>query len=464
MPARPEGSTAGDDHAAAGGRTRNPGGPVTAAVPDDPAVPPVVPAGRDWRSLHLTGYSGLNALASLGLAVVTARDLGPSGRGVVALIVVIAATTSLVVSLGVNVSARYYLPRKDGGVTLGHYHGLGLVLTVVQGAMALVLVLAFAHHDGYGTALTILLMTGFCVGTMLVWLESDALNAFGHLSASALLNALCSVLQFALVLLVAGLWRLTLDGAMVVLDLGVLAQFLGCLAVLVARRHRVAPAFDRRAWWLMVRKGVPAIGMNAGLSLTFRFDRFVIAAALGSAPLGVYSIAVSGSEALRLFPAAWGQVAFYRVASSEAPLATVRRQRRRILLGMAAALGVWALVTPFLVHALLGPRYDGAIEPWRILLIGEIGIMAYQIDGRILAGLGRTAASGLAGLAGLVLVVPLDLVLIPRHGLVGAAVASAVAYLATGLAAMVALWWTERGRAPDGVRPPPGGVPGGRPA
>jgi O-antigen/teichoic acid export membrane protein len=394
---------------------------------------------RDNRAIKLTAFTGINSAISLLVTVVTARELGPSGRGVIALVLTIGGTSTLFLSLGTNTAARYYLPRRDKNVTLSHYHGLGLILTLVQAVLGTGIAFIYANREGFATPTTMTLVTALCVLTMLVWLESDALNAVGLLISNAIINAGGAAVQLSVLVVLVVSSRLTLNGALGALDFGFAAQWVVCLITLSRAGQQLRPSYNREAYRRLVKKGVPAIGANAGLSVTFRFDRFVIAAVLGSAPLGIYSIAVSGSEALRLLPAAWGQVAFYRLASGETTMQVLRRRRRWILAGMAALLVVWSLVTPVLVHKFLGSRYDGAIEPWRLLLIGEIGIMAYQIDARLLAAAGRTISSGMAGIVGLVAVVPLDLILIPRYGLVGAAWASVVAYIATGLAASLAL-------------------------
>lgn len=402
--------------------------------------PLVIPeAGKSPRPLTLTLLTGINALFALLVALITARALGPSGRGIVALVVTIGATTSLGLSLGINTAARIYLPKKDSLVTFSHYNGLGLVLTVAQTIVASGAILAFAGRDHFHTTSSVMLSIAYCSLQMMVWLEFDGLAAFGHFNVSALFYICGSVGQISLLAVFAAVGHLTLNGALVSLDVGLVIEVLACVILLAVKGHELRPKYERHAYRLLLRTGMPSMGLNAALSFTFRFDRFVIAAVMGSAPLGVYSIAVAGSEVLRLFPAAWGQIAFYRLASGTKHLPSLLRTRRLILMVMASSLLVWALITPELVHRLLGSRYDGAITPWRILLVGEIGIMAYQIDGRILAAVGRTTASGAAGFAGLILVIPLDLILIPSHGLVGAAAASSAAYVVTGLLAMIAV-------------------------
>jgi O-antigen/teichoic acid export membrane protein len=404
-------------------------------------------AARHRVVLTLTALTGLNGLAVLGSGLITARALGPSGRGVIALVITIGATTSVAASLGINTSARLYLPKPDQGVTLGHYHGLGLCLTAAGTVLGTAVATAYAGPDHFANASTLALISAYCALSMFIWLEADGLNAFGSFNAFASINLTGSMVQVSL--LVALYWGggLTLYRALFVLDGCFVAELIACLAVLRAKGLGIRPTYNGQSYKMLLRKGVPSLGLTAALSLTFRCDSFVIAGILGPGPLGVYSVAVSGSEMLRLFPAAWGQVSFYRLASGSSSLGPLIRTRRVVIIAMAGALVVWALVTPDLVRSILGSRYVGAITPLRILLIGEVGIMAYFIDGRLLAASGRMAASGAAGVLGLLIVVPLDLIFIPKNGLKGAAGASAVAYLVTGAVAVLLLR-----RSPGAIR------------
>jgi O-antigen/teichoic acid export membrane protein len=224
-----------------------------------------------------------------------------------------------------------------------------------------------------------------------------------------------------------------------VLAIGTLLQIGACLIVLAASDRLRPLRLRRRSLSLMLRKGLPAVGMNAGQSFTFRLDRYIVAGVLGPAPLGIYSVAVAGSEALRLLPSAWGQTAFYQIASGARSVSSLRRERRVILALMVPALVLWGLAVPYVVRFTVGAAYTGAVTPWRILMIGEIGVMAYQIDSRLLASTGKTGPAGLAGVLGLVVVAILDVIWIPMWGLIGAAEASAIAYLVMGVGAAVAL-------------------------
>jgi O-antigen/teichoic acid export membrane protein len=415
------------------------------------------------RTLSLAVATAGATAFNLVLGLVTARILGPSGRGVVAVAITIGATTSLLFSLGTNTAARYYLPRRDGEVTMGDYQAFIAVMAIVSMGISLLIAWAITESNPtYGGWPTIWLSAVVSALTFLAYMESDALNAFGVLRGSALLSGASSAVEVVLVLVLAVFHQVTTRSVLGVLVIGMFLQICSILTVL-ARTHRLrALRLRRRSLALMFRKGLPSLGTNAGQSFTFRLDRYIVAGVLGPAPLGVYSVAVAGSEVLRMLPAAWGQTAFYQVASGARTVSSLRHERRLILTLMVPALIIWGLVAPYLVRLTVGGAYSGAVTPWRILLLGEIGVMAYQVDSCLLSSTGKTAAAGLGGAVGLVIVAILDVLWIPLWGLIGAAEASAIAYLAMGVVAALALHKDELENQPSPTVPVR--VPGGNPA
>lgn len=188
---------------------------------------------------------------------------------------------------------------------------------------------------------------------------------------------------------------------------------------------------------MLLRRGAPALGLTAGQSLTFRLDRFVIAFLIGPVAVGIYSVAAAISEILRIVPAGFGQIAMFRTASRSIGQRELDRARRIILIVMIPCLATLAWFAPLVIDVTFGPEFNGAVTPLRILLLGEIAIMSFQIDSRILAGRGLTKASGVSGMIGLISVLILDIALVPRFEIAGAAWASVVAYSAMGVSAYI---------------------------
>jgi O-antigen/teichoic acid export membrane protein len=80
------------------------------------------------------------------------------------------------------------------------------------------------------------------------------------------------------------------------------------------------------------------------------------------------------------------------------------------------------------IPAIYGAAFDGATAPARILLAGLALEGVAAVITAFLYGAGRPGLNSWAMAAGLAVTVALDLALIPRHGVIGAAIASAAAY------------------------------------
>jgi O-antigen/teichoic acid export membrane protein len=89
----------------------------------------------------------------------------------------------------------------------------------------------------------------------------------------------------------------------------------------------------------------------------------------------------------------------------------------------AAALAGW------LVPFVFGTAYRGSIEPLRWLLPGTLAFSLQSVLSNYIAGRGRPRLVLIAWLAGAVVAIAADLVVIPAFGIAGAAIVSSASYV-----------------------------------
>ncbi len=169
------------------------------------------------------------------------------------------------------------------------------------------------------------------------------------------------------------------------------------------------------------------------LLLNLRLDFAILGAIAGPAVLGTYAIASKYAELLKLPGVALTWVTYPRLA--RAGEAETSRSARRLLVPalLAVALAgipLFVLAGPVLV-LLYGNEFDAAVRPAHILVAGLVLAGASGVASGYLYGRGRPGLNSGALSVGLAITVVLDLLLIPRHGAVGAAIASTAAYLVT---------------------------------
>jgi O-antigen/teichoic acid export membrane protein len=199
-----------------------------------------------------------------------------------------------------------------------------------------------------------------------------------------------------------------------------------------AGARRPSPPLARELAGYGVR--AQAGGLIAQLNL--RLDFVVLGALAGPAVLGVYAIATKFAELLRLVTMALTYV-LYPAYARDGPARAAARARRllpRAGLATAGAAALLAVAAGTVIEAVYGAAFASAVTPARILLAGLALEGVAAVITAYLYGAGRPGRNSWAMAAGLVVTVALDLLLIPRFGAVGAAIASAAAYATVAVA------------------------------
>lgn len=175
----------------------------------------------------------------------------------------------------------------------------------------------------------------------------------------------------------------------------------------------------------------------------YRLDLFIIAWFMPLLDVGLYAVAVSFAELALLVPRTLSTILMQRAASrptavSAAVTSTVTRLTSVFLgaYGVAMALGGgWVL------EILLGPSFSGSLSPLRLLLPGIWFLGLYENIVSDLTGRGLYGAKSIAAGLGAIVTVSLDVLLVPRYGIGGAAIASTIAY---GVAFIAAVSFFQR--------------------
>jgi O-antigen/teichoic acid export membrane protein len=173
--------------------------------------------------------------------------------------------------------------------------------------------------------------------------------------------------------------------------------------------------------------------------LLLRLDQGLLEYFRGAAEVGIYSIAVYVAEMLWLLP---GALTPLLVHSSSARADDPSRDRNAaralrwgVLLTLAAAVPLFVFAHP-LVALLAGPEFRGAGPALRALLPGIVAFAPGAVLAGDFIGRGKPHWNTQASLLTVAVNIGVGVWLIPRHGPVGAAWASTIAY-AAGAAVMV---------------------------
>ena len=198
---------------------------------------------------------------------------------------------------------------------------------------------------------------------------------------------------------------------------------------------------------LALARGVAAYGVRAQIGgiitqLNLRLDFIVLTMLAGPAVLGVYAIGSKFAELIKVIGMALAYVLYPQFARDGRTIAAAQARRlipRAGLLTAGVAVPLW-IAAGWLIPLFYGPAFQGAVIPARIILLGLVLEGAGGVITAFLYGVGRPGLNSFAMGVGLVGTVALDLLLIPRYGATGAAIASAVAYTGSTLALAWFFW------------------------
>ncbi len=197
-------------------------------------------------------------------------------------------------------------------------------------------------------------------------------------------------------------------------------------------RRRLGFAFQRPLLRRMIRFGLPTMPAELSLySLNF-IDRILIVRLAGLAEAGLYALAIKFAQGMnviaRAFQLAWPPLAYSIADDDEA-----RRAYSLVFTWFAAVCafgvaGLW-LLSRWIVDWLAAPDFFQAYEAVGLLATGIALYALYLVLVVILGRTGRTEFNLPATIAGTVVNIVLNLILIPSQGIVGAGIALVASYL-----------------------------------
>ncbi len=386
----------------------------------------------------------LARLANVGAGTVfvllTARHLGPSGRGEIAIAFTLAWATTGVADLGTSTSGRISLLVPDSGVTARDVLSITVVLIPLQAVLAasVVALLSLTSLNlsrGFGMAVVAL-----SVATMMF--HSTVSLVYGLRRYGDVLAVEAALAVFQIVVLAGLLWtdRLTTTSAVVGMTVGPVLGAVRLVQVSGAWRHSGAVR-ETSPWRTLILDGLSPMAGSISLFLALRLDRIVLAVVAGTRSLGLFTVALAVPETLRVLPKAVGQVVADRGRSGIDSVATARRHARLFVAGHGVVLAGAAAVGWILLPVVFGEGFTDARDVLLVVTAAEAVLGVHLMHQALLVGFARPKGIGLPQVVGAVVMVVLVLVMIPAWGIQGAAWASLLGYTALAGTSTV---WTNR--------------------
>lgn len=413
-----------------------------------------------WASGSLLASQALMAV----YGVVTARPLGPSGKGIVTSILTWnqllawGSVAGLSTALGVGVaSAGEGEPSLDAvrealGSAVAVTVGLGAVLVALA---SLVLPSALAHLGSNARSLTMLSLVTVPI-QMLATLTLMVQLGLGRTKTYAWAQI---VNPLTMSVLGAAFWVVT--SHLTPFDVVVSGIAGGFISLAVSGWHLP---------WRSMRLSVAALGkdMSFGgkvhlgslLRLTnLRLDYLIMSTILPAVQVGLYSVANSAMVPISTVPVVAATFLSPAIAALQQTegvksrhaqqLSIIRRKAKQYTLWASAGGGLICLCSPLLVPFALGNAFRGSVRLIWILTPGYVALCYNNIVAAGTAGMRRPWVGTIAEAVAVVVTVVLLALLLGPFGVEGAAVTSTAAYCVSALTAGVGFARLRRVDVPE---------------
>jgi O-antigen/teichoic acid export membrane protein len=378
-----------------------------------------------YDGLYTFAIQAMNFALAFALGLLTARLLGPTGKGIYAFPVIQAGLVGAVFG-GLSTATSYYLLNKNAGRQIVRPLSIATAVFVAAGSLVVLIVAALGHALWAAPAAiaslpataAIAAFSGYVTGIKRIRYVSSLSMALALTTLLLTSGGLFLLQRSPFVAIAAWVLSTTAVGAT------------AWIAMLVhAKTLNGGQPVDLGRYATLALKG----GAGALVSLlNYRADLYIVAIMLPTRDLGLYSVATSAPMAL-LFPAqVVGTVMSPHIGGLDRRAAAglaARCARHNMLISIAIC-GAVSVFAPTTIQAFYGAAFVPLVPALRILLVGVVALtLASPIASFYTLKLAKPEISlSLAGISAAICTAG-TIALIPPLGIVGAACASTAGYI-----------------------------------
>ncbi len=373
--------------------------------------------------------------AGLATAIITARWLGPAGRGDYFYVVALSAIAGQIVHLGLHASNAFYVAKNPGlfGALAVNSYWASAILGCAAAVTAIAATYLFwPQKHSFAALYWALLLTPTSLAVLYI---SNLFVGAGRITEYNVIQLASAIVPFILICGVAGFSRSAPAFLAAAAIAGVLNQLV--LAGYCFRGRATHWRFDTGLFRTGLPFAVRAYVINALSTLALKAPALMFTTAALKNELGYFSIAAQVFDAASVVPASIAAVLFPVLMKLNVNRWRETRRYMAILMGLALCVAlIMEVFADLFVDILFGAKFSGAATPLRIILPAAVFVSGTSLLSQYLATHGMPRSTALAWLAAAMICVGLGPHLVRAHGAAGAAL---VLSGATGVAWIVLL-------------------------
>ncbi len=380
-----------------------------------------------------TSYVGIGtvvgSLFTLAFSIIAARALGPGNFGILGLVTTVGTILAISMIAASTPMIKYGSEVQDHRVQVTLISTAYILIAVVTVASACIFVLFSAPLSYlFGVTAEVFFFALFLAITSTFYqLTTNSLRVFFKMRAYALLTAAQSVILLAafLAFISKNLTSWELAAYSYYLSYAVIGFIL-----VVYLKDYIKLQFERS--WAKKIVHYSLLALPGGVAATFMgVDRILINKFTTTADVGIYNAYFLPSITVAVLLWMVINAAFFPYASKSDDKLAILRRVNKAMPYLAAALAPSVLLLEWIVFFLYGRQYPFSWEIALFFAIAATMAFFYQALSWLMASQGTRGATvnTLSSIIALIVLVGFDVVLIPRIGILGAAITLVFAYL-----------------------------------
>ena len=365
-------------------------------------------------------------------SVLTARILGPEGKGIVAIAFLIPNLLASFGGLSIGSAHVYFLGKKK--YKLIDVFSNSVILPILFSIVYITLFILFFSYLREKFFETInplyVLIPFFALPIYLFNKYSEAilrgLYMIKEYNLVMILNKASYVLYLIILLLIL---KFAVLGAIIASLLAFFTVF-SYMFLRIIKISKFHLSLNTKLFVDSLKFGIKEHIGNIAQKLNVRLDMFFITALWGPTYLGLYTISVALAELVWYIPDSIGIVLFPKISSlnkEDADRLIPVVCRNGLLMAFLCSIGLIVL-GKIIIKIMYGIRFLPSLEPLLFLLPGVFFLTIPKILTKYTSGIGKPQYNTYSSLAALISTVVFLIILVPKYNIVGAAIATSIAY------------------------------------
>jgi len=373
------------------------------------------------------------SISLLIVGILTARILGPEGRGIYSLFFTYVGFGISFLNFGISQSNIFFYKNYDKQSLLGNTIFAFIISVLMAGVSAFFLDCMNVFNLPvslliicFSATLLHTYITGLYLGGGYIsqYNRTQALHGAILLLATFVLIPFPNLVEYSVGIRVGGTVLVAVTFTLYLVSLAKIKQLKVNVSLLQSQAR-----FGFKNW-----------AQNLLGQFNYRIYPIALAFTLDDSAIGIYSVALLTIETIRFAPDALCTLLFPELMSmnNQSTKNHATAQMLRIILVITVFLGSFVfIITPKIIPMVFGEDYSSAVPLVRLMMVGVIVGASYQTLTRFFSAINKQTYSIISGSVGALFGIITLFIFMPLYGILGAAISFSVTQSAVGISTLL---------------------------